>query len=520
MSEAESRTGQVARSTLVVMGGFSLSIVTGIIRQRVVNTTFGTSAVLDAYTAANGIPELLFAALAGGALTFAFIPIYTGFLTDDDEQGSNALFSNVLNAVFLLTALASLIVALFAPVLVRADWGIGPGFDPETQVLTAQLMRILLLSTLIFAVSHMLTGSLYAHQHFLLPAITPVMYAGGIIAGVLILSPSIGIFGYAWGAVAGSVFHLLIQIPGLLKYRIRWRPILDFRNPAFIRVAVLMAPRVIDLLMARIAIDWLNNNRASWLGEGSASALQIAKSIMNMPWTMIGTAIGIAVFPTMAALAAKKDVNAQRNALSGALRAILTLALPAAVGMVLLGRPLIQILYEGGEFTSDSTQLVYYALQFYAVTLISQTMLEPVVRAFAAQEDTWTPLYVSFFTTALNVGLAIWLARPQLLAHGGLPLANGIAVGIEALTGLVILHIRWKGVDARRILIDAGKAALASLVMAGAILVFKKLIDPGALFLLVGGGLIGVAVYFGVALLLGIEEIRTIPMAMLKKAGR
>jgi putative peptidoglycan lipid II flippase len=164
--------------------------------------------------------------------------------------------------------------------------------------------------------------------------------------------------------------------------------------------------------------------------------------------------------------------------------------------------------------------LVYYALQFYAVALISQTMLEVVVRAFAAQEDTWTPLYVSFFTTVLNVALAIWLSNPRLLAHGGLALAMGIAVGIESLTGLVILHIRWKGVDAPRILINVGKAALAALVMAGAILAFKALIDPGALLLLVGGGVIGVVVYFAVALLLGIEEIRTIPMAILKKAGR
>jgi putative peptidoglycan lipid II flippase len=182
---------------------------------------------------------------------------------------------------------------------------------------------------------------------------------------------------------------------------------------------------------------------------------------MNTPWTLIGTAIGIAVFPTMAALAAERNVSAQRSALSGALRAILTLAIPATVGLIVLGRPIIGILLEGGEFTAESVELVYYALKFYTVALISQSMLEVVVRAFAAQQDTLTPLLVSLFTTALNVGLAIWLARPLAeggLEHGGLALANGVAVGVESLIGLAILHKRWQGVDARRILFWAWRS--------------------------------------------------------------
>ena len=285
------------------------------------------------------------------------------------------------------------------------------------------------------------------------------------------------------------------------------------------RVAVLMAPRVVDLFMARASIDWINANLGSGLGEGRVSSLQYALQLMNTPWTLIGTAIGIAVFPTMAALAAEKDIDAQRRALSGALRAILTLALPAAVTLLVLGKPIIGILLEGGEFTAESTELVYYALQFYALTLISQSMLEVVVRAFAAQQDTLTPLLVSFFTTAVNIGLAIYLARPRTeggLEHGGLALANGVAVGIESLIGLTILHARWRGIDARRILLDTGKAALASIAMGVAILLFQRLIEPGRLVLLLGGSLIGVAVFAVAALALGIEEIRTIPVDMIR----
>jgi putative peptidoglycan lipid II flippase len=191
--------------------------------------------------------------------------------------------------------------------------------------------------------------------------------------------------------------------------------------------------------------------------------------------------------------------------------------------LIVLGRPAIEVLYQRGEFTAQSTNLVYYALQFYAVALIAHSMLEVVVRAFAAQQDTLTPLIVSFFTTALNVGLALWLARPISaggLEHGGLPLANGIAVGVESLIGLTILGIRWKGVDGKRILLDTGKATLAALVMGAAVTAFKATAPLEPLLTLVLGGGLGVLTYAAVALLLGIQEIRTIPLLLAKQITR
>ena len=515
----ETLAGRVARSTLIVMGGLATAIVVGFARERIIGNIFGTGAELDAYTAANSIPALLVTMLSSGALAFAFIPVYTEFLNKDDTHGGNNLVSQVINIIFILAGLAALILALLAPTLVAAPWGIGPNFPPEVQHLSAQLMRVLLLSNVVFVISSFLTGTLHAHQHFLLPVIAPIMYSGGIIFGALMLTPSIGIFGLAWGAVLGALLHLLVQIPGVIRHRVRWRPTLNWRNPALQRVAVLMAPRVIDLLMARVSIDWINANLGSGLGEGRLSSLRYAFRLMNAPWTLIGTAIGFAVFPTMAALAAKRDIPAQRKALSGALRAILTLAIPAAVLLIVLGRPLIGEWLEVGEFTAQSTERVYFALQFYALTMISQSVLEVVVRAFAAQKDTLTPLLVSFFTTALNIVLAIWLSRPLTeggLEHGGLALANGMAVGVESLIGLTILHIRWRGVDARRILLDTVKAGLSAVVMGGAILVFDALFDPGGFTLLLIGGILGGVIYFGLALLLGIEEIRTLPISLLR----
>jgi putative peptidoglycan lipid II flippase len=372
---------------------------------------------------------------------------------------------------------------------------------------------------LIFSVSSILTSALYAHEHFLIPALLPSLYSAGIIFGAIVLVPRMGVFGIAWGAVFGALLHLLIQIPAILYYKVRWAPVLRF-DPVLKRVAILMLPRIVDLLMARASINWLNATLSSRLGEGRLAALDFAYRLMNMPWTLIGTAIGIAVFPTMAALAAQKDVKAQRNALSGSLRAILTLAIPSAVALIVLGEPIIRVLFEGGEFTAESTQLVYYALQFYALALISQSMLEVVVRAFAAQQDTYTPLFISMFTTAINIGLAIWLTRPFEaggISHAGPALANGVAVLIEASIGLIILSIRWKGVDIKHILLDLSKALFASAIMAIFVLVMKKVLPGGDLIQLVIGGGLGLLIYLVIVYFLGIKEIVQIPLAMLKR---
>lgn len=511
---------RVAGSSLIVMAGLAAATLSGLIRDRVIAGIFGTGPQMDAFTAANSAPELLFVMISGGALAFAYIPIYTEILSSRMQSDASRLGSRVLNTIFLVAAIASVLAALLAPTLVRAPWGVGAHFPPQTQELTIQLMRILLLATTIFALSSIVTGTLHAHQHFLLPALTPTLYSASMIFGALVLSRTQGIFGLAWGSVLGAVLHLAIQLPGLRWIGFSWSPTLGWKNPDLHRVAILMAPRVVDLMMARISIDWINANLGSGLGVGRVSALKYAFRLMNMPWTLIGTAIGIAVFPTLASLAASKSTDGLRDALSGSIRAILTLTLPAAVGILALGRPIIQVLFQQGEFDVQSTNLVFFALQFYTVALISQSLLEVVVRGFASRQDTLTPLLVSFFTTAINVGLAIVLSRSIQeggLEHGGLALANGIAVGIEVLLGLSIIHLRWKGIDVRRILEDAARAAVAALLMGGVIAAFLRLVQPGPLLAVAIGAPIGMAVYFAAAMLLGIREVKTLPLAAIRQ---
>jgi putative peptidoglycan lipid II flippase len=196
------------------------------------------------------------------------------------------------------------------------------------------------------------------------------------------------------------------------------------------------------------------------------------------------------------------------------------LAIPAAAVLILFGEPIIRVLFEGGEFTAESTQLVYYALRFYSLALISQSMLEVVVRAFAAQQDTYTPLYVSIFTTMINIGLAIWFTRPigaGGISHAGPAFANGLAVLIEASIGMFILSIRWKGVDIKHILLDLVKALLATGVMAVVVLLLGKVLPASDLIQLIVGGGIGLLVYLVVVYFLGIKDVVNIPLAMIRR---
>jgi putative peptidoglycan lipid II flippase len=232
--------GKVARSATTVMALLGVAKIVGLFRQQLIASTFGTGSNYDAYTAAFAAPDLLFTLISGGALAHAFIPIFSGFLTRGERDGARDLVSGVTNTLFLVAAVLSAIVALAAPLLVAAQWGIAPGYAPDVQALTINLLRIILFSTVVFAISSLFSGVLHAHQHFLLPALAPLMYDLGIVGGLYFLVPRLGIYGLAWGAVIGSLLHVGVQVPGLLYYRVGWRFALGWRNPDLRRVGILI----------------------------------------------------------------------------------------------------------------------------------------------------------------------------------------------------------------------------------------------------------------------------------------
>lgn len=527
------RSRHIAKSTLIVMLAFAAAKVISLLQTLIIAQVFGVGSELDAYVAANQIPERIVILISGGALTHAFIPIYSGFLATGDNASASKLASNLINAIFTLALIISAAVFLMAPWLVRN--AVAPGFDAPTTENTIDMMRILLLSTIIFAVSGIFSGILNSHQHFLLPALAPIVFDIGILFGVLFLIPAYGVHGIAWGAVLGSALHFIIQLPGLVRYKLRWRLELGLTNPALWRVIRLMLPRVGGLGV--FSLNFLiMNNIASRLSVGSVSALDWGWRLMQVPQTLIGTAMGIVIFPTLAALSEVRDLDGKRGAMSGALRFILIGSIPSAVGLIVLGQPLISLL-ERGAFDATASALVYSTLSMFTLGLIVHSALEVIARSFYADKDTLTPLFAALGGAAINFALAFLLSdvaevdsrsflnsaslafpslgyRPYIGHVQGLALANSLGVLFEVLCLLYILRRRWHGIKGPGLARTLLKSLLASLVMAGVIVLADMLwraIAPGAslsmtIMRLALEGALGLMTFVIVALLLRMNE--------------
>lgn len=500
---AAARPRQLARAATIITVFFITSRVLGLARDIVISHQFGTSRALDAYFAAFNVPDFIFNLVAGGALGSAFIPTFAAALALGDTRRAWRLASAVINlALILITALAALL-AIFAPQVVAAT--VARGFAPADQALTASLMRWMLITPIVFGVSGIVMGILNSHQHFVLPALAPVLYNAAIIAGALFLAPTLGVYGLAAGVVAGAFLHLWIQIPWLVRARMQYTPVLGLDNPDVREVGRLMLPRTFGI--AAVQINFLVNTiLASGLPAGAIAALSYSWRLMLLPVGIVGQSLATAVFPTFSEQNARNDINDFRRTFSTAFRATLFLTIPAAVGLFILGRPLVALVFQRGEFDAQSTAETAWALQFYAVALFAHSGLEILTRAFYAMHDTKTPVFVGVGAMVLNIALSLALLAP--LAQGGLALASSIATILEMLTLLALLRRRMVGIDEQTIMRSVARIAAGALAMGAALVAFANWSAPrGTLFVAVGGAALGAAVYFIVTAALRSEEI-------------
>lgn len=515
---------QIALAAGTVMIAYVFSSVINLAKGVVILRAFGTGMENEAFWAANRVSEVLFNLVAGGALASAFIPTFSSFLARKQKENAWKLASAIINLVFIIISLLAVLAAIFAPQVVR--YILAPGFvdDPEKFQLTVQLLRIILPSTVIFSISGLIMGILNAHQSFLFPALAPSMYSLGMIFGVLFLSPSMGIFGLAWGVVLGASFHLIVQLPKLFKLGGNYWPVLGLNNSAVREVGTLMLPRLAGVAVVQLNF-LVNTNLASRYSEGSVTGLTYGFTLMLMPLMLIAQAIAIASLPTFSAQAALGKLDEMRNSLSTALRAVFMLSIPAAVGMIILRYPLIKVLYENGTtFTTESTELVAWALLWYTVGLVGHSAVEILSRAFYAMKDTKTPVVVGVIAMSINIMLSILLGslflRIGWLAIGGLALANSIATGLESIVLLIILRKRMNGLEGRKIFILLVKVTVAVSLMGIAIrwLVNSVALSDGVT--LVIGAILGGGLYAGLLLALRVEDFTVLVKYFMRKLNR
>lgn len=505
-----SATQHVARSAVLVASLFALDKVLALVRDAVIGRAFGASAELDAYYAAFELPDGLFTIIAGSAMASTLIPVLTSHVIRGDREGLWRLVSTVINLALALVIVVSVIAGVFAPQVIKV---VAPGFEPERVLLAAQLMRIVLLQTVVFTVSGILMGALRSYQHFFLPALAPLAYTLSRIAGTLFLAPRWGIFGLAWGGLAGSLIYFLVLVPGLVRYGARWSPTL--RHPDLRAVLALMGPRVLGLGATYLTFV-LPTFYGSRLAAGAISAYEYGWRLMQFPETIIGTAIGITVFPMLAALANAGDRDRLRRTASWALRLVLSLAIPAAVGLLTLGRPLTTLFLQRGAFDAAATERVVYGLRFLTLGLVMHSALEIVSGLFYAQRDMWTPLWAALLGLGVNAALA-WVLLPSL-AHGAISLANSVGASAQVALLLFLARRRLAGIEGRQLATTTARSLLAALAMGGAVVGMQMLLPNTRLLIVGAGGLVvGSCVYLLVALALGSPELRELPALLLKR---
>ncbi len=514
-SSSSTATRAITRSALIVMIGLVLSQAVGLLSKILVTRAFGTSAAYDAFNTANRLPDILFQLMAGGALASAFIPTYTAFLVAEKRAEADRLASAIGSWIFVLLITSAALCAIFAPELVR--YVLAPGYSQPDKIqtfhTTVSLLRILLLCPIIFSISGLVMGILNAHHRFFLSAVAPMFYSLGWIGGVLLLAPTLGIYGLAWGVVAGACLHLAVQLPALFSLHPAYRFSLSTSNPAVWNVVRLMAPRVIG--QSAVQFNFLVNTMlASGQPVGSLSAITLAFTLMLMPEIAIAQATATAAFPTLSAQVSRGEIDPMRSTLISVLRGVFFLALPASIGLILLARPIVQIIFERGAFTIQSTDMVVWALYFYAAGLVAHSIVEVLTRAFFAFQDTVTPVAVSVGGMILNVALSLLLVASFSAAgwmpHGALALANTLATALEMTALLVFLRRKIFRLLDRDGWLSLGRTVFSAAVMAAALWFWMQVLHIESKWIAgLGGMAVGLAVYAGISLAIGSQEARS-----------
>ena len=539
MSEIETESVENSRRLVLRAAGLVgvlvlLGRVVGLFREMVMLNYLGTATLeAEAYAVASRFPEAIFYIIAGGAIGSAFIPTFSAYFVRDDEQGGWRLFSAVINLITVVVAAIALLAMVFAPQIVSFFYHEKIVAAPILLPMTVSLMRLMLLSTIIFAASGVIMGALNARQHFFLPALAPLIYNVGIILGGVLWqnptgSPLTGkAMGFAIGTILGAVGHLMVQLPGLKIKRAHYTALLTVRDPGVIKVLKLMLPRVLGLSFSQINFFLITfMTGLAVFAEGSLPVFNTAFRIINLPLGIIGIALGIAAFPTLSTLAAKQAFADMREIVTDSLRLLLFLGLPITVLLIFLAEPVVAILFERGLFDERSTQNVATVLSYFALGLIALMMLEVVSRAFYSLSDTWTPVLAGGLQVALMAVLSLWLGLMLFPQWGGLPVA-GLALGltisnyIEVILLLWLLKRKMGGLNGRS-LFNSGWRLLAATGMMTAVtsIVITNLPSDSPWVQLIVVGLAGGLTYLLACLLLRVPEMQTVIGYGRRRLGR
>jgi len=493
-----------------------ISKILGLIRDRLLASYFGAGSLLDSYYAAFKLPDLIFNTLVLGALAVAFIPIFTkSWFTS--KKHAFLLANTILNYLIVFILLISFIIFIFAPYLVPL---ITPGFSGEILDQTINLTRVMLLSIIFFTISNVIGGILNSLRRFFTFSLAPVFYNLGIIIGITFFYSIWGYLGLAWGVVFGSVLHLLVQIPEVIKvgyrYQFNWKITSEVK-----KVFKLMIPRTIGLAASQVN-QVVITAIASTLAVGSIAIFNLANNLQSLPTSIFGVSLAIAVFPAFTESLARNDRTHFKQTFSINLRRLLFLIIPISVFILLLRAQLVRVILGFGNFDWTDTYYTAQTLGWFVISLFAQSLIPMIARSFYALEDTKTPVYVSLFAITINVIGSIYFGR--LYGVEGLAIAFTIASIINMLGLLFILRFRMGNLDDKKIvssvIITSINSVLAGLVVYGSLQILSNLVNMrtflGVFTQGLVSGFLGLLAYLILSVMTSCEEVVIVKRFMLR----
>jgi putative peptidoglycan lipid II flippase len=516
----EKQQSTILSAAAVITVSNVMSLVFGLLREYLlIYKYFDTPAQQQAYEAfqiAFQIPDTMFQLIILGAVSAAFIPVFTHLKKKDSEEVAFRMSSTAMTLLLLVFIVASLVVAYFAYPITAGRTG--DTFTADQIIIAAKLTQIMLVAQLFFAVSNFLTGILQSYQRFIIPAIAPVLYNVGIIAGVFLFADQFGIYAAGIGVIMGAFIHMAIQIPLVRKIGFRYRPQFNFSFPGVKQFFVLLPPRLLT-----IGISELQNLAlgffATSVGNIGFTIIRLALRLMTIPIRLFGVPISQASLPFLSQESADDQTKNFGTLLSRSLNHIAFFAYPCAVLLLILRVPIVRLIYGAPNFPWTATLLVAKCLALMAVSIAVQAMVQLLVRAFYAMHDTTTPFWVTVIHTAVYLLLNWYFVFYTDLGVLGIAIGTTASAFAEFFLYMILLNRKIPSLASRALFVPQLKIIVTSFLMAVFLylpfrifdeLIFNTTRTVELIGLTITTGTIGGLVYLYFSALFDVHELQSV----------
>ncbi|MEA3355452.1 MAG: murein biosynthesis integral membrane protein MurJ [Patescibacteria group bacterium] len=469
------RQNNILSAASVLMVAVFFSRILGLLRDRFLAGTFfgiNTSWQLDVYFAAFRLPDMIFQLLVVGALSAAFIPVFTNYLVKDKNQAWS-LASTIITLGIILFFVFAVVLITFAKPLSKL---IAPSFSPAEITLMTNLTRLLVFAQGAFVISNFLTGILQSHRHFIIPALSPIAYNLGIIFGILVLSSRFGIYGPVFGVLIGAFLHLIIQLPLIKKIGFVFKPSINIKNTGVRRIGRLMLPRTLALAVSQIELT-VAVFIATSLSRGSLSIFYFAQHLNALPVGLFGATIGQAALPTLSREYNSKSLEKFKKLFLSSLKQTLYLSLPAGMMLLVLRIPIVRLAFGARNFPWEATLLTGEVVALFALSVFAQSAIQILVRGFYAIGNTKVPLFIGASAVIFNVLLSFFFVYPLKLNVLGLALAISLSSFFHGGFLIILLSKRLGGVNKKDLLFPFIKMSTATIITGVSLWIPLRVLD-------------------------------------------